>query len=193
MTTTPPDSTTPTSTAPHPEIPAADLPGFQRPSPPRRDPLDPAVSTVDSPDPNPSDVDEDDELVDDKIRSPGPTTTAGSFPASSPETFVPVIATAVDAVGLGLHFRLANEKRIGPNDLWLADDVDRAMISMPLARIAARHIKLADGPANDVSDGIETAIATTGYVLKNFQRAKAAAAGGGTPDLPATPQGQTGP
>ncbi|MFL6144527.1 MAG: hypothetical protein ACJ72N_22025 [Labedaea sp.] len=181
----------------------ADPPGFE---PPRRAPvdeLDPDVTTVSPPadplepatpgaDSWPAAPSGEEELLEDfagdegNLDEPGPTTTSrgvGRSPGlSSPDVFQPPIAGLVALASLGVH-----TARRAPGALWLADDDDVANISAPLARIAARHSPIAGGEANDLADGIEAAVATANYAVKNMRAEAEARAGGFVEEGPPAP------
>jgi hypothetical protein len=139
-------------------------PGFGLPShrQPIQDPLDPQRTTTTA---------EPDVPADNGQAEPSrPPTTPKIGPSQvfspDPETFEVVIATAVGLASLGVNHRLSPE-----TNTWLADESQAHDIAAPLARIAARHIRLSDQAlATDLGDGLEAGIAAVGYVVTSHQR-----------------------
>lgn len=203
-----------TSTTDEEATTTSDLPGFKSPPrPPADEALDPDTTTVTAP-PSPPEPEMSEDgswagsptgdllremgssadYEDVELDEPTPITTSKAAGRSrvfttDPRVFEGPIAGLVQLASLGVAM-----SRKAPPPLWLADEEDVENITAPLARIAARHAPISGGEANDLADGLEAALATTGYVVKNIRRQaeeQAAAAGPQVP--PPAPPPHAGP
>lgn len=106
---------------------------------------------------------------------PGPPPPRSSTPPIGPsqvfspdnEAFAGVIGVAVGLGSMGLSWRLS------PNTgAYVATEDEQAAIAAPLARIAARHVKVASNEtASDLGDGLEAALGILCYGIAAQTRA----------------------
>lgn len=164
---------------PDPDL-IADLPAFgPARTMPTNDPLDPATTIVSEEDLTAAiDGDSWDGSDESDLLSSTTTATPSRASTADPAAFSELVAIPLRLAGMGLNAKLAPG-----TDIWMMDDSSVDGIAGPLGRIAARHAPLSSGKANDVTDGVEAAVAVAGYVVTNLQaqaiaRAQAAGAGG---------------
>lgn len=146
-------------------------PGFGAPShqQPTLDPPNPEATTVTvlqdlGTDPSPRGR-SDDSAAD--LGSPPPrsstTPKIGPSQVFSPDSaaFEGTIAAAFGLASMGLSWRKSPD-----TGAWIATEEEQAAIAEPLARIAARHVKVtSNGAASDLGDGLEAAFGIVGYAF----------------------------
>jgi hypothetical protein len=175
-------STTPT---PNPELDELDElptpPGFRQPPPPRRDPLDPTTTTVGHPTTSSTTGELPDDELDDEdefgaLRDPSSLPTVGPSQVSTadPAAIAGLIGLGVDGAGLLLHRTLTP----GESMTWIPSADERDAIAEPLSRIVARRVPVSSRQANDVTDGIEAAVAIAGYAVRGLVEQAELRAGG---------------
>lgn len=96
-----------------------------------------------------------------------------------------MVATLFGLASLGLNwlYRRRHPDSALPH-LWVAREDEADAVAEPLARMAERRVDMTAGQANDLSDGIEAAVAVGGYAMRNVEERAAHAAPVAQPPKP---------
>ncbi|MGI8685115.1 MAG: hypothetical protein ACR2MO_08535 [Acidimicrobiales bacterium] len=151
----------PDSPTPEPPL-VATAPGFLPPPPPPTDPLEPTTTVTTG-----------ERLEDAFDDEPADSPTLSSTTSRVTPSRVFTTDAFAELLGLGLGMgTMVVHHRLSPGDnlVWIADEEDTAAICVPLSRIIARRVSIADGAVSDLSDGIGATVGMAGYVMKNWRR-----------------------